>query len=456
MDYSGNPSSADTVNIIADFQPLAQPYAGPNYYQFSDAHFYEILIDNYGKGRTSVRFQFQFTNEYTPLNLPVGGRSIEIPLKFAGQIQANSESNLFFQETYKVRVVTRRSALVINKANGGTTFEKAFDNAGPKTFPDYASYAATKVYTVQWPSNLGNKCDEGKNQGKIFVGPAKDPFYIYLGGVFDLVNFNPVTIAQDYDKNNQLKGSNANIIAIQIHKSCLLYSDSPEASSIGVWVRTRAIDTGVQVARLGMPLINELFIGFSQKDQWNKDKPQNDAYYADFYNYPSLPKILDILFGGASSPIEPTLFPRDDLYQLLLLGVPGITDLYHQRKNSVPIPQDLLRLNTQTTGPFTPVPLAQQKPLGFLALDQNNVISGDLAGFPNGRRPMDDIVDIYLRAAMGALYQYSSIFDPNGDGKNAAKLYSTQFTDGVPPNMNDYTNSFPWLASPLPGSYATA
>jgi len=453
MDYSGNPSSADTVNIIANFQPLAQPYAGPNYYQFSDAHFYEILVDNFGKGRASVRFQFQFTNEYTPLNLNVGGQSVEIPLKFAGQVQANSEGNLFFQETYKVRVVTRRSALVINQATSGTTFEKAFDYAGPKTFPDYASYRATKVYDVKWPSNLGNKCDQGKNVGKIFVGPAKDPFYIYLGGVFDLVNFNPLGIAQDYDKNNQLKGSNSNIIAIQIHKSCLLYSTDPAASAIGVWVRTRAIDTGVQVARLGMPLINELFIGFSQKDQWNKDKPQNDQYYQQFYDYPTLPAILDILFGGANSPIQPTQLPRNDLSQLLLLGVPTITDLYHQRKGVV-FYQDLLRLNTDTTGVFTPVPLAQQKPLGFLALDQNNGLSPDFAGFPNGRRPMDDIVDIYLRAAMGALYQFTAIFDPTDSGKNAAKTFNALFTDGTPPNMADYTNSFPWLALPLPGSYA--
>ena len=52
---------------------------------------------------------------------------------------------------------------------------------------------------------------------------------------------------------------------------------------------------------------------------------------------------------------------------------------------------EMLRLNTTTPAAAA----GAQNALG--------VAGGDLAGFPNGHRPADDVVDLSLRVAMGAL-----------------------------------------------------
>jgi len=176
----------------------------------------------------------------------------------------------------------------------------------------------------------------------------------------------------------------------------------------------------VQVSRLGAPLVNEVVIGLKDKDRFNASEPKDDAQFATYVTNPTLPAILEILFGAAGVQ-APTLFPRADLVAAFLTGVPGLN-----ANGSV---AEMLRLNTSTA----PKPAAAQSNLG--------VIGGDVAGFPNGRRPGDDVVDIELRVAMGKLLPLANA--PSGQ---------LPFTDGALVDASRFSSSFPYLRTPQPGS----
>jgi hypothetical protein len=102
-------------------------------------------------------------------------------------------------------------------------------------------------------------------------------------------------------------------------------------------------------------------------------------------------------------------------------------------------PAEILRLNTSTPATLT----GAQNDLG--------VLGGDLAGFPNGRRPIDDVVDIELRVAMGVLL---APFDGSAKDPDPASDASRQlhYTDGAEPNPANYLGVFPYLTTPIAGS----
>ena len=168
----------------------------------------------------------------------------------------------------------------------------------------------------------------------------------------------------------------------------------------------------LQVSRLGMPLVNELVIGLPDKDRWNGSSPSGDAQFADYVTNPSLPVLLQALFGSAGV-VAPNVYPRTDLEAVFLTGVAGLN------KPANVVPAEELRLNTTT--PVTAI--ASQNDLG--------VLGGDLSGFPNGRRPIDDVVDITLRAAMGALL---SPFDGSSMDPDPASDASRQLATRTAPN----------------------
>ena len=166
-----------------------------------------------------------------------------------------------------------------------------------------------------------------------------------------------------------------------------------------------------QVQREGNPLINELIIGTGSKDKFSMDDPKNDAQFTNFFLNP----LLATVFSTIGIPVPPA--PRTDLLPLVIYTAPicpGCT-----AKDSGPI-ADLLRLNTG----IPPTPLGSQKRLGFLV--------GDVAGFPNGRRPVDDVVDIASRAVAGILA------DP--------KKFGTPIGDGVNTNVEGFVTTFPYVA----------
>ena len=186
-----------------------------------------------------------------------------------------------------------------------------------------------------------------------------------------------------------------------------------------------------QVSRLGMPLVNEVVIGMDDKDRFNASKPSGDAQFINYVTNPTLPAVVESLFSSAKAP---TNFPRTDLVTVFLKGIEGV----NQPKNIVP--SEMLRLNTTT-----PVS-AVQNPLG--------VAGGDKAGFPNGRRPGDDVVDLSLRVAMGALCVLTGTDDALKVGckPSDAPAGGLALTDGVRKTAADFKSAFPYLNTPLPGN----
>jgi len=204
----------------------------------------------------------------------------------------------------------------------------------------------------------------------------------------------------------------------------------------------------VQVSRLSAPLVNELVIGMKDKDKFNGSKPRNDGQFADYVTNPTLPAILNLLFRGPVNQtlnaniadLAPTNFPRGDLVAAFLTGVRGVN------QQSRVTPSEMMRLNTA----INPTPLARQSTFG--------VAGDDLAGFPNGRRPGDDVVDIELRVAMGRLCHpvpVNGVMTDLGLCRPAdAAVGTVPFTDGAPISARDpvLLPTFPYLGDPLPGA----
>jgi hypothetical protein len=462
---------AGYVTVLANYIPLQQPYGGPNYFAMDPAALYEIHIDNDGDARENLTFQFRFTNRLANDNrgfrLDIGDQSVAIPLKNKGPVAIGDNSNLNFIESYELKLVrgNRRGDNVYpvtNASGGGTVFGKPLDYIGTKTFSvdAYDAYARSFIHTINIPG-----CDM---PGRVFVGQRKEGFAVNLGPVFDLVNFIPVEgdsapgandgggfpggITQNA-ANNQVNDANVTTIALEVHRSCLTGEGN---GVIGGWtsaslpqVRLRNpqatysrpdVNGGawVQVSRLGMPLVNELVIGLPDKDRFNASEPRSDGQFGKYVTNPTLPALLDLLFRtpvnqtlGTNIPnLAPNNLPRLDLVTAFLRGFPGVNQM------SQVTDSEMTRLNTGT--PVTAID--QQSPLG--------VAGGDLAGFPNGRRPGDDTVDIALRVVMGALCH----LDLGLCTTDNAPVGNVPFTDGAPVKATDFDDEFPYLTAPLPGA----
>jgi hypothetical protein len=433
------------VTLIADYIPVQDPYAGPNYFALDPDALYEIHIDNNGDGKEDLTFQFRFNVEDKKNMLSVGGKQVAIPLIVNGSTDINTpnSSGLNRRETYTVNVVrgdrrTGNRQAVANASGGGTVFDKPVDFIGSKAISDYASYAAKHIYSVNIPGCA--------NPAKMFVGQRKDPFVVNLGPTFDLVNIKAPATAFDPNaeraESDALDDKNVTAIELEVPIACLTNGTEPV---IGGWTTASmrqgrllnpAPKTGAtaknggawtQVSRLGNPLVNELVIGVKDKDQFNSSKPSDDAQFADYVTNPTLPALLETLFGSAGVK-APTNFPRNDLVTTFLTGVPGVN------KPANVTASEMMRLNT-TTAPTVP---ASQNRLG--------VIGGDSAGFPNGRRPGDDVVDIALRVVMGRLCKLNIGCVPAD-----APSGSIDFTDGAYIDASFFDATFPYLKTPLSG-----
>jgi hypothetical protein len=419
MFNSYEPGRTNFVTFVADYIPFEDPFAGPNYFLLETNGVYEISIDNNGDAREDITFQFQFWQTPQHISLAIGpaGNQVtnEIPLIVGGQILTNNNSALNVVENYSVKMIfgPRRTGVglyLTNAANGSTVFTKPVDNIGNKTIPDYYAYANQYVYNVNIPG-----CP---TPGRLFVGQRKDPFVVNLGETFDLINLsNPLGPVNGEKDSLALK--NVTSMILEVPKSCLTNGVSPV---IGAWTTANQWQGTnlMQVSRLGQPLVNEVVIGLKDKDGFNASQPVNDAQYANYVTNPTLPALIQLLFG-ADGVVAPTNFPRSDLVEVFLTGVPGL--------NYTTAVAELLRLNTSTPA----VPAGLQNPLG--------VIGGDVAGFPNGRRPGDDVVDIALRVMMGALLS-----------TNVAPSGQLPFTDGAYVDSTYFTSAFPYIMPPLAGS----
>jgi hypothetical protein len=459
---------AGYVTVIASYQPFENPQGGPNYYTMDPNALYEILIDNTGSGKEALTFQFRFTTVDSGLTVKAGTKTIPVPLINLGPVTGVGSPVQNVVETYTVTLVrgdrrTGTAQAVTDASTGGATFAKPLDNIGAKSTPDYAAYAANFVRPITIPG-----CS---TPGRIFVGQRQDGFVVNLGETFDLVNIKyPVTQLAPAGTNgrnlapNSLAGYNVTSIALEVPASCLTAGGDPviggwttaslrqasvlnpqpqsakSAASVGAVNSPTgaAIEGGAwsQVSRLGMPLVNELIIGLPDKDRFNASSPSSDAQFADYVTNPSLPILLQTLFGSAGV-LAPNVYPRTDLEAAFLTGIKGL----NQPKAVVPAEETRLNTSTAVT------PIASQNDLG--------VLGGDLAGFPNGRRPIDDVVDIELRVAMGVLL---TPFNGGSSDPDPASDASRQlgYTDGAEPAPANYLPAFPYLNTPLAGSPTSA
>jgi hypothetical protein len=484
------------VTLIANYQPLQLPFGGPNYFTMDPNALYEIHVDNNGDALEDITFQFRFQNTLNDVQLPIGTENVSIPLTQAGQVTAPGSASLNVSETYTVNIVRgdRRkgtSAAITNSSGGSATFIKPVDNIGTKTIPDYPTYADAHIYTVDIPG-----CNTADS--KLFVGQRREGFAVNLGRTFDLVNA-PLSILTDRtnmgdaDKGNTGNISNGKFsvttLALEVPIACLTNGSDPV---IGAWT-TASIRQGTlvdgspksghrtslkqggawtQVSRLGMPLVNEVVIGLKDKDKFNASKPKDDTQFLTYVTNPTLPALLDI---ALSLNIAPSV-PRGDLAVTFLTGIPELN------QPASATPSEMLRLNTA----IPPVAEGSQNPLGVLgsivaegsvnAFLANIGTTSDAAGFPNGRRPKDDVVDISLAAVEGALClangaadSLGSTADGNVLGLNGLGIAATDSTcnasatkvpfgtgtlglnDGVAQENVPFLNRFPYLNHPMPG-----
>jgi hypothetical protein len=446
MFTSYEPGRSGFVTLLANYVPLQDAYGGPNYFTLDPDARYRIHVDNTGDGIEDISFQFRCTAALADIKLPVGGANVSVPVINVGQISGGPgarDATLNVLESCTLGVARGRITggtlwqFAREATTGGARFGKPVDNIGQKSIPDYPSYARQFIREIDIPG-----C--GAGTGRLFVGQRKESFAVNLGEVFDLVNIaNPLGPRDAAPSATEDK--NITTFALEVPAACLSRAGG---SVIGGWTtahlpRTRVLrddptyespsnQSGdlVQVSRLGMPLVNEVVIGLKDKNLFNAAHPQGDAALATYVTNPTLPEILEILFGAAGVR-APNNFPRLDLVAAFATGVAGLNFLSDGQ------PHEMIRLNTA----ITPTPAGSQNNLG--------VLGGDNAGFPNGRRPGDDVVDIELRVAMGVLcHAFPGVFCDPADAPSG----DLPFTDGTLQDASQFDGAFPYLRSPLPGS----
>jgi hypothetical protein len=432
-------SSSTTTTLIANYIPLQDPVGGPNYFAMDPNALYEIHIDNNGDAAEDITFQFRFNYENKNATLPIAGKNVAIPLVIngSGDINGVNSSAANVRETYGIKLVRgdrRKGQSSDITQNGSPVFDKPLDNIGTKSISNYDAYANSHIYSASIPGCSGT--------AKVFVGQRKDPFVVNLGEVFDLVNTDPVGL--ESAETDSLAGKNVTSIALEVPTACLTNGTE---SVLGGWT-TASVRQGrlinptpatsnaskeggawAQVSRLGMPLVNELVIGLKDKDQFNASHPRDDGQFADYVTNPTLPTLLQALFGVSA----PTNFPRTDLIAAFLTGIDGLN------KPANVTAAEMLRLDTSQAPAVTPHRLG--------------VLGNDLAGFPNGRRLGDDVVDITLRAAMGIVC-HSGFKTAVGCIPEDAPSGTLAYTDGAYiDHSSAFTNSsFPYVKTPLRGS----
>jgi hypothetical protein len=432
-----SPDDPNTATIIANYIPFEEPAGGPNFYGLSDNARYVINIDNTGDGNPDIAYRFRTRTTVA---------NDESFLYATGPVSYDAATgtyrNLNVQQRYDVTRVTYRangSVKTVRKLGRGLLSPP--NNVGPKSTPNYASALVPPAI---------NTLPGG---GKVFLGQRDDPFYVDLGATFDLINIDApgrpgIGLGDQGGGDDGLTGYNVHTIALQLPKSHLTRNGTnptdpaSTSSTIGVWTHAeryipgpsvrkngKLVRTGswAQVSRLGNPLVNEVIIPLGKKDRWNSTVPAKDSQYLKYFTNPELAAAINLLFPGAVN--APTT-NRQDLVAVLLKGLPpgNPTGLVTQI-GVKPTISDQLRLNLAVP------PSADPKRLGALA--------GDAAGFPNGRRLADDVVDIEEKAVGGVL---APLFGLPAPTPNAAKL-----GDGVDTNDQPFLTAFPYGATPLSG-----
>ncbi len=403
------PDAPNKVTLVGNWIPLEAPYGGPNFHKFGDDVLYTFEVDNDGDAVSDVSYEFRFRSQI---------RNEETYLYNTGPVTSLNDPDLNVRQFYSVVEVKNGHRRVL-----ADRLQVAPANVGPRSTPDYATLADEATYEL--PGGI-----------KVFAGPRDDPFFVDLGSVFDLGGLRPLNEAHLINPPNNeagvdgLEGYNVHSIALQVPKRRVTSEGEPV---IGVWSdtyrrRVRVLGDGTsaefgtwtKVSRLGMPLVNEVVIPLGKKDLFNSSDPVDDPQFLKYVAKPELARLIEVLYPGVDTPGG----IRDkDIIPIFLTGIPGL----NQPANAAP--GEMIRLNTS----IAPTPFASQDRLGLLA--------GQNDGFPNGRRLVDDVTDIELRALAGGT-PFTPTFNvfPN----NA-------LTDGVDANDVDFLTSFPYVGLPHSG-----
>ncbi|MDQ2906932.1 MAG: DUF4331 domain-containing protein [Chloroflexota bacterium] len=437
-----SPDKPDTVTLIANYVPRQGPDGGPNFYVFGDDVLYEIHIDNDGDAKDDIVYQFRFQTQT---------RNPNTFLYNTGPITSIESPNWNRPQFYTVTKVVKGKSTVL-----GTGLTCPPCNVGFRSTPHYEDLAKMAVH----------KLPDGET---VFAGQRREGFYVDLGAIFDLgalrpfqnLHLIPSAAALGVDATDEL---NVHSIAIQIPKTLLTRdgshpTDPSSATSvIGVYAsasrqKMRVLDGGgdskgvgpwVQVSRQAAPLFNEVIIPLGQKNYWNSQKPRNDKQFLAHVANPELANLLPVLYPGVFphlAALDASKAPRADLEAILLTGLPpGIIGGFQNYTG--PTPADLLRLNMAIP------PTASPSLLGLLG--------GDLAGYPNGRRVIDDVTTIELRAIAGLTYPLvNKSYTPDA-AAGAISPFTAEQTNketlgGPVPGNNRYIADFPYLGVPKSG-----
>ena len=404
-----SPDRPDTITLMATYYPFQEPAGGPNFYRFGDDVRYTISVDDNGDTAPDQWFDFAFTTVT---------RSGNTFLYNTGPVASLTDANLNVYQTY---TVTR----TYSNGKGAQICSGIVppNNVGPKSTPNYESLAQSAIVT----------CSDGI---KAFAGQRDDPFYVDLGATFDLLTIRPGAPGNKGGGKDDLSGYSVLAIALQIPINKLTNDGSSPTDAnaqfavIGAWTtayrqKVRVLNGDgtansngpwVQVSRLGAPLVNEVVVPLGAKDLWNASQPSGDGQFLAGVTDPEAARLLKAIYGIT---IPPT--PRNDLVAIFLTGITGLNKPAYVKAS------EELRLNVAT--PVTAAP------------NRMGVLGGDNQGFPNGRRLIDDVVDIALQAVAGGT--------PFTPAQNVAP--NNQLGDGV--NVNDvaFLTAFPYLGTPVNG-----
>jgi len=405
------------LTIAADWIPGQVPANGPNFFRFDDRAHYYVNIDNTGDGVADLRYEFEFnTKTQNPNSFLYAGPGT----------QDFNDPGLNVVQRYDLTREVMQNGEVKSEKTIAKGLPVAPPNIGPKTFPNYARFAKESIRTLH-------------DGTKVFVGSRDDPFFVDLGAAFDAINVRQGTGNEGQGKDD-LSGTDTSATILQIPESRVTKNHEPVAGPdasnavVGVWSSTErrrlevqnADSTGgspssvqgqpndfVQVSRLGNPLVNEVIIPLGKKDKFNRTTPDQDAAnYGSYVVKPELAATLNALFDVGAPEIG-----RNDIVQAVLQGIPDLNE--HSGPNAG-TPVDTLKINLGI--PPSPTP------------SRFGVLGGDNAGYPNGRRLTDDVVDIDLQVVAGFLVG------------NQVPL-----GDGVDRNDKPFLSHFPYLAAPHSG-----
>jgi len=414
------PDAPGSLTVVANWIPMEEPAGGPYFGKLDPKARYYVKIDNTGDGYEDVAYRWKFRQFF---------RNPNSFLDAAPTVDSVDDPDTNFVQRYDLYKETYKDRKLVKVRRIVKDAPVAPANTGPKTVPNYSKVEAGAIKGVA-------------GGGLSFVGPIDDPFFLDLNTVFDGLNIDKpgrpnIGLGNQGGGKDDVSGYNTHGFVLQVPESEVTADGKSVADAkaknavVGVWATTERKRISVrasrqkrrhhskhwvQVSRLGNPLINEVVIPIGDKDKFNRTSPANDAKnFGKYAVAPELARLINALFKLGVKETD-----RTDIVQALLTGAPGLTQI-----GANPAAADTLKINMGVP------PAASPNRFGVLA--------GDVAGFPNGRRLIDDVTDIELRVIAGALL-------PAEQGGKQIPL-----GDGVDQNDKPFRSTFPYVAQATDG-----